>query len=157
METARLTLHEVGEGDAAFLVTLRTDPIVRRYLGGPMTVDEATSQTELTVRYAQGLFVVTRRDNGEPIGLVMLHPGHGGTEISYQFIPSSWSQGFASEAVRCVMEHAFESEGITELLAVTQTANERSRRLLERLGGAQSEPFEEFGEPQTLYRVRRLP
>jgi RimJ/RimL family protein N-acetyltransferase len=155
VETARLTLHEVGEDDAAFLVTMRTDPAVRRYLGGPMSVDEATAQTELTVRYAQGLFVVTRHADRERIGLVMLHPGHGGTEISYQFAPSSWSQGFASEAVRCVVEYAFEFDGITELLAVTQTANARSRRLLERLGATESDHFEEFGEPQTLYRVWR--
>jgi ribosomal-protein-alanine N-acetyltransferase len=146
----------VGADDAAFLISLRTDPEVRRYLGGAMTVEAATKQTELTIGYAHWLWVATRRDNGDPIGLVMLHAGHGGTEVSYQFHPSSWSQGFATEAVRCVVEHAFDAEGITELLAVTQTANERSRRLLERVGFSASEQFEEFGEPQTLYRMPRI-
>ena len=71
------------------------------------------------------------------------------------FLPSSWKQGFASEAVRCVIDHAFDSEGIDELIAVTQTGNESSCRLLERLGMKACEQFEEFGEQQTLYRAQR--
>jgi len=102
-----------------------------------------------------GSFVAERRDTEESIGLVVLHPGHGGTEVSYEFLPSSWKQGFATEAVRCVIDHAFRSEGIEELIAVTQSANEPSRRLLERLGMTASEQFEEFGEQQTLYRAQR--
>jgi RimJ/RimL family protein N-acetyltransferase len=154
LETPRLTLRGVVEDDAAFLVALRTDPAVRRYLGGPLTPDEAKALGELTIAHPRGLFVATRRDNHESIGLVMLHPGHGGTEISYQFLPSSWSRGFAAEAVRCVIDYAFVTEGIDELLAVTQSANERSRRLLERLGLTATEQFEEFGELQSLYRAR---
>jgi RimJ/RimL family protein N-acetyltransferase len=155
LATPRLTLREVGPDDAALLVALRTDPDVRRYLGGPMTVEAATTMADVNVVLSRGLFVATRMDSQESIGLVMLHRGHGGTEISYQFLPSAWSLGFAAEAVRCVMYYAFDREGIGELLAVTQTANERSRRLLLRLGFAVGEQFEEFGEPQTLYRARR--
>jgi RimJ/RimL family protein N-acetyltransferase len=40
------------------------------------------------------------------------------------------------------------------LIAVTQTANARSRRLLERLGMTAAEEFEEFGAQQTLYRAQ---
>jgi [ribosomal protein S5]-alanine N-acetyltransferase len=155
VETERLTLRALGDGDAALLVALRTDAAVRRYLGGPMDVATAVRHAELTVAYPEGLFVAERRGTGESIGLVMLHPGHGGTEVSYQFLPSSWKQGFASEAVRCVIDHAFDTDGIDELIAVTQTANEASRRLLELLGMTASEQFEEFGEQQTLYRAQR--
>jgi RimJ/RimL family protein N-acetyltransferase len=155
LETPRLALREVAEGDEALLVALRTDSEVRRYLGGPMTLDAATASAELTISYAHWLYVVTRNDSRESIGLVMLHAGHGGTEISYQFIPSSWSHGFASEAAGRLVQYAFESAGIEALIAVTQSANDRSRRLLERLGFAAVEAFEEFGEQQTLYRAAR--
>ena len=149
LETRRLLLRAVDEGDAEFLVALRTDPTVRRYLGGAMRPDAATAVVE------GNTFVVTLRASLEPIGLVMLHPGHGGTEISFEFLPSSWSQGFASEAVRRVIDFAFDAGGLAELLAVTQTANVRSCRLLERLGMTACEAFEEFGEQQRLYRARR--
>lgn len=155
LETPRLTLRDLSEDDAALLIALRTDPAVRRYLGGPMTLDAATTQAQVNISRSRRLFVASRQDTQESIGLVMLHHGHGGTEISYQFLPSSWSQGFAAEAVRCVIDDAFDSGGIGELLAVTQTANERSRRLLERLGLTAGEQFEEFGKQQTLYRMRR--
>ena len=155
LETARLTLREVGADDVALLIALRTDPEVRRYLGGPMSLDEATAMAALNISYSHGKFVATRRDSQEPIGLVLIHAGHGGTEISYQFLPSSWSQGLATEAVRCVMDHAFDTEEIEELLIVTQTANERSRRLIERLGLTAGEQFDEHGEQQTIYRMRR--
>jgi ribosomal-protein-alanine N-acetyltransferase len=155
MRTDRLTLRELGNGDTALLVALRTDEDVRRYLGGATDIAMAARLADVNISHPQGLFVAERRDTEESIGLVMLHPGHGGTEISYQFLPSSWKQGFASEALRCVIDHAFDSEGIDELIAVTQTANEPSRRLLERLGMTASEQFEEFGEQQTLYRMQR--
>ena len=155
MRTERLTLRELGSGDTALLVALRTDEAVRRYLGGAMDAATTTRLVEVSISNPHGFFVVERQDTEESIGLVMLHPGHGGTEISYQFLPSSWKQGFAFEAVRCVIDHAFGSEEIDELIGVTQTANEPSRRLLERLGMTASEQFEEFGEQQTLYRSRR--
>ena len=155
MRTERLTLRELGRGDMALLVALRTDEAVRRYLGGAIDATTAAQLAEVTLSHPKGLFVAERRDTEEAIGLVILHPGHGGTEVSYQFLPSSWKQGFASEAVRCVIDHAFDSEGIDELIAVTQTGNESSCRLLERLGMKACEQFEEFGEQQTLYRAQR--
>jgi ribosomal-protein-alanine N-acetyltransferase len=153
LETSRLVLRELNAHDMELLIALRVDPEVRRFLGGPMSLDEAKSMAELNIAYPMGKFVAERRDNQESIGLVLLHPGHGGTEISYQFLSSSWAQGFASEAVRCVMDYAADAEGISELIAVTQTANERSCRLLERLGLSAAEQFEEFGEQQTRYRT----
>jgi ribosomal-protein-alanine N-acetyltransferase len=120
-----------------------------------MDVASADRLAEMNISYPHGLFVAERRDTGESIGLVLLHAGHGGTEVSYQFLPSSWKQGLAAEAVRCVVDYAFASEGIAELIAVTQTANEPSRRLLERLGMTASGQFEEFGEQQSLYRLQR--
>jgi ribosomal-protein-alanine N-acetyltransferase len=137
------------------LIALRTDPTVRRYLGGPMTHEAAAALAHFNIAHPHWLFAVTRRDRGETIGLVMLHPGHGGTEVSYQFLPSACSQGLASEAVQRVVDYAFDAGGIEELLAVTQTANERSCRLLGRLGMTVSEEFEEFGARQTLYKAHR--
>jgi len=155
MRTEHLTLREPETGDTALLVALRTDEAVRKHLGGAIDVAMAAQLAEVNISHPHGLFVAERRDTKESIGLVMLHPGHGGTEVSYQFLPSSWKQGFASEALRCVIDHAFDSEGIDELIAVTQTANGPSRRLLERIGMTASEQFEEFGEQQTLYRAQR--
>jgi hypothetical protein len=47
--TARLTLREVEPRDAALLIALRTDADVRRYLGGPMTLDAATAMADVNI------------------------------------------------------------------------------------------------------------
>src|SRR5579862_8928305 len=114
MRTERLTLRTLGNGDKDLLVALRTDAAVRRYLGGPMDVATATQLAEANIAYPNGLFVAERQDTGQSIGLVLLHAGHGGTEVSYQFLPSSWKQGLAFEAVRGVVDHAFGAEEVDE-------------------------------------------
>jgi RimJ/RimL family protein N-acetyltransferase len=50
------------------------------------------------------------------------------------------------------MLHTF-GRGTSELLAVTQAANQRSCRLLERLGLTVDHEFEEFGALQRLYKA----
>jgi RimJ/RimL family protein N-acetyltransferase len=50
LETSRLVLREVNADDAGLLVALRVDPEVRRFLGGPMSLDEAKSMAELSYR-----------------------------------------------------------------------------------------------------------
>jgi len=155
LQTPRVVLREPEPGDLSFLVALRTDPDVRRYLGGALADDAAAALAQLNLSRPDGFFVVERRDEGVPVGVVLLHEGHGGTEVSYQFAPDSWGRGFAAEAVGCVVDHAFAAEGIDELLAVTQVANGRSRRLLDRLGFTPVDEFEEFDEPQVRYTRKR--
>jgi RimJ/RimL family protein N-acetyltransferase len=44
---------------------------------------------------------------------------------------------------------------LPRIIAVTQEANERSRRLLSALGMRMVDRYEEFGAPQTVYAVDR--
>jgi ribosomal-protein-alanine N-acetyltransferase len=58
--------------------------------------------------------------------------------IAYVFASRYWGQGYASEAVRAMMEELVEDFGVRRFLAVFKRANVRSQRLLERLGFAQA-------------------
>jgi [ribosomal protein S5]-alanine N-acetyltransferase len=57
------------------------------------------------------------------------------TELGYTLDPSTWGQGFASEAARCVREYARDVLGLPYTVSAILPSNARSRRVAER-GGA---------------------
>ncbi|MGW4164643.1 GNAT family N-acetyltransferase [Streptomyces sp. NPDC004788] len=149
--TERLVLRPVRPRDLPVMTRLWTDPEVRRHLGGPVT--------EAVVRIRQRRIVgapqcraVERAADGVVVGLVTVErAGRGGeTEVSYQFLPEHWGQGYAREAVAAAVARALEDT--PSVVAVTQEANMRSRRLLEAVGMTHAESFVEHDAHQVLYR-----
>lgn len=104
----------------------------------------------------RGAFSVTLRANGTVVGGVQLEPDSrraGRIEVSYQLLPEHWGFGYGREAVAAAVAWAREAttpDG-SEVVAVTQEANARSRRLLESIGMEQAEGFVEWGAAQVLY------
>ncbi|NBM21069.1 GNAT family N-acetyltransferase [Streptomyces sp. GC420] len=156
MTTARLVLRPVGERDVPVVSRLATDPEVRRYLGGPVP-GERLGELERGCVGLPGLFAVVRAADTAVLGTVRLgRPGERfgpGTEVSYQLLPEHWERGYAGEAVGCAVAWAL--TGAHRVVAVTQEANTRSRRLLETVGLRLADSFEQWGAPQVMYSVER--
>ncbi|MFE0106181.1 GNAT family N-acetyltransferase [Streptomyces sp. NPDC059009] len=157
--TARLTLRPVEEPDVPVLMPLWTHPDVRRHLGGPVP-REVIEARRARAAGAPGVFTVVRTADGAPLGLVTVRPdGHDGrTEVGYLFLPDHWGRGYAREAVAAAVDWAL-AEGPPakvpgEVVAVTQAANTRSRRVLEGLGAQLTDRFVEFEAPQLMYVFR---
>ncbi|WP_281155496.1 GNAT family N-acetyltransferase [Streptomyces sp. HYC2] len=150
LTTRRLLLRPVEPDDVPAHRPLWTDPEVRRHLGGPVPPDTVRVREQGCVG-APGLLTIVDKEDGAVLGSVLVEPGAraGRTEVSYQLLPEYWGHGYAHEAVAAVAGRAAEGE---ELVAVTQAANARSRRLLEALGAVPVERFVEWGRPQILYR-----
>lgn len=55
-------------------------------------------------------------------------------EIGYGLLPAFLNQGFATEAVRALIEWAFEQTEVTGVLAKTESTNQASIRVLEKAG-----------------------
>ncbi len=155
--TERLRLRPADEADKPVLVELLTDPEVRRYLGGPVDDETVEQFRGSVVGERPDSFVVEHREDGVAVGVVTLGRDREreDLEVSYQFVPSVWGQGVAFEAVEAVLAWAWPRNPDASIIAVTQTANERSLRLLDRLGFVAEREFEEFDAPQTLLRLRR--
>lgn len=157
LTTARLVLRPIEAGDVPAMTRLWTDEDVRRHLGGPVDKETLRVREEHCVG-ARGAFSVTLRTAGAVIGGVQLEPDSrraGRTEVSYQLLPEHWGFGYGREAVAVavawVREATTSSAGSEEVVAVTQEANARSRRLLESIGMEQTETFVEWGAAQVLY------
>ena len=55
-------------------------------------------------------------------------------EIMWRFVSSAWGNGFATEAARAALDDGFEHHDFPEVLSFTVQDNERSWRVMERLG-----------------------
>ena len=76
-------------------------------------------------------------------------------EISYQFAPEVWGQGYAKEAIQPALVFLSEQGELQSIIAETQRKNIRSCRLLEALGFKMRESLIRFHQPQMVY-VKQL-
>jgi RimJ/RimL family protein N-acetyltransferase len=67
-------------------------------------------------------------------GCGLMQRGEGIPEIGYWFGVPFWGQGFATEAARAVIDHAFTDLGHAALQAGARVSNPASRRVLEKCG-----------------------
>jgi RimJ/RimL family protein N-acetyltransferase len=89
------------------------------------------------------------------MGALFLKRERDELEVGYLFLPEYWGRGLAFEAVGALLRWVSETCTDKEIVAVTQTANERSVRLLARLGFTERQRMEEFGAEQAVL-VRQL-
>ncbi|MCX4469925.1 GNAT family N-acetyltransferase [Micromonospora sp. NBC_01655] len=153
VRTERLVLREIRSSDMAVLERMWRDPVMRRYLGGPVS-DEVVAQRRVS-DHTGGLMVAV--NSGEAVG--WCHLGRyrtGDLELSYVFLPEWWGRGYAREACAAAIGLAFNRfPDDVRLIAVAQEANLRSVRLLEALGMVRIDAFEEFDARQVLYAIDR--
>ena len=74
-------------------------------------------------------------------------------ELLFGLLPDYWGEGFVTEAAREVLRHGFEEAGITRVIAATDTPNQRSVRLLMRLGMLFQERREWHGLDTVFYQL----
>lgn len=134
LKTKRLTLRAARPSDAEAIVALIND---RRIAENMATVPHPYTLADAEAFIAQAtdkpLFVITlaggRIVGGGGIGLRA--KGH---EIGYWIGVPHWGHGYATEAARAFIDHAFGDLGYTELLAGARVSNPASRRVLEKCG-----------------------
>src|SRR5437764_1367293 len=85
-------------------------------------------------------------------------------EIGWRLTRAYWGQGYATEAARAALDDGFGRLGLDEIVAFTLPINQRSRRVMERLGMSRDpvDDFEHPGVPEghqmrrhVLYRLHR--
>ena len=134
IETERLLLRRFRPEDAIAFHVILSEPQAMAYWSTPPHREFA--ETENWVRST-----IVAVEAGEADDFVAIHEGtiigkaglwHG-NEIGMIFAPGSWGQGFASEAVRGIIGRA-RARGMASIRADVDPRNERSLRLLTRLG-----------------------
>lgn len=157
LKTDRCSIYEMKESDIEEVRILFTDKDVRTYLGGVYDKAEAERKLHHMMMVNHQSLAVRRTNDSSLLGLIEIGPYHNGTEqeISYQFVPAVWGQGYAKEAIQAVLIFLSEQGELQSIIAETQKKNIRSCRLLEALGFTLRESLIRFHQPQKVY-VKRL-
>jgi ribosomal-protein-alanine N-acetyltransferase len=143
IETERLLLHEFTADDAPFVLRLVNEPAFLRYIGdrGVRNLEDARryiadGPVAGYERHGHGLMRVVRKADGAGIGMcgVLKRDALPDPDLGFSFFPEYWSQGYALEAGRGILDHARGTLGLGRILAITTVDNEPSMRLLARLG-----------------------
>ncbi len=134
MRTSRLLLRRRRIEDLEPLSAINADPVVMEHFPAPLSSEQSAA--------------------------LMFFPA---VELGWRLAREFWGRGIASEAAGAVIGYAFQTLGLSELLAYTAVLNLRSQRVMERLG-MQRNPDEDFLHPklpaghplapQVLYRLR---
>jgi RimJ/RimL family protein N-acetyltransferase len=148
LRTDRLLLVPLADEHLELEVELDADPEVMRYLTGrARTRDEVTATHALRMARADkvdglGYWMAFRRADDEFAGLMMLPPAHGPdqpddpavAELGYRLVRRHWRQGFAGEASRALLRHAFDTVGQHRVIAQTMAVNAASRAVMAAVG-----------------------
>ncbi len=143
LETKRLRLRPLEEADIPALHSFWTQPDVRRYLWDNVIItmervaEIVAESTAFFAKFGSGFFAIESKDDP---GALLGFCGHrqfedGETvELLYGILPEHSGEGRVTEAAMEVMRHGFEDCGFEKVIAVTDTPNQKSVNVMQRLG-----------------------
>ena len=145
LETERLLLRAMREGDAPALFAIYGDPEVMRYAGDEPFPDQATvsvmlrSVARLLAAGESLEWAVVEKAGGQLIGTCGLHSfdeEHDAAEVGCMLARAAWGRGVMREVLPELFRYAQQTLGVRLLRADIDAPNLRSVRLFERLGFA---------------------
>jgi ribosomal-protein-alanine N-acetyltransferase len=174
LETDRLILRGFTDADRAPFAAINADVEVMAFMS--RRLDRAASDAfldRILERWAAdgyGLWALDRKHDRRFIGFAGLSetgfraPFTPAIEVGWRLARAAWGHGYATEAGAAALRFGLEVLGRDEIVSFTATGNERSRRVMERLGMTR-DPADDFDYPlvapdhsirrQVLYRLAR--
>jgi RimJ/RimL family protein N-acetyltransferase len=176
LRTPRLLLREWHDDDREPFAAMCGDPEVRRYYYRPPAGRAACDawidrMRRHSTEHGFAYWAVGIPDHPACIGALgltrVLSPAFRfapAVEIGWRLARPHWGKGYATEAARAVLDDGFGRLGLDEIVAFTVPANDRSWRVMQRLGMSR-DPADDFDHPSVperhklrrhvLYRIRR--
>jgi RimJ/RimL family protein N-acetyltransferase len=147
--TVALRTVELGDGDALHAVF--TEPGVRQYLFDDILLTREATQKHVVAARDHGAWVICL--DGAVVGLVSLRPVAVDRELIIAVSERCWGRGMAFAAAEAVLRHGFDVMKLRRILAGVDLPNERSHRLMTRLGFV---PMGETDGPKYRARIYQL-
>jgi RimJ/RimL family protein N-acetyltransferase len=175
LETERLRLRNWQPSDREPFAQINADPRVMEFFPRRLTREESDAMVDRIESYFRakgfGLYAAELRGDRRFIGYVGLHTptfeAHFTpcVEIGWRLAFDAWGRGLATEGAAAVARCAFENLGLKEIVSFTVPANQRSIRVMEKIGMTRdvAEDFEHpnlpVGHPlrrHVLFRLRNF-
>lgn len=144
LETERLILRETRLSDAPELFVNYSDIDVMRQMGGELhtTIEETVDMIRRYHGwYSQKVLVrwgISLKDGDDKllgtVGIQEFDDDANKVELGYELNKDYWGQGIMSEALLKILHYCFDTLEVQRVEAGTDGINERSHKLLNRLG-----------------------
>jgi RimJ/RimL family protein N-acetyltransferase len=143
LQTPRLILRSLEASDVADVFAVFSDPMVMRYWDGAVMatlhdsmayIDQIHHGFRRRELFQWGIADATTNAIIGTCTLTHCSTSHQRSEIGFAIRQERWGQGLGSEAVAAIVAFAFDTLGLHRIEADVDPRNERSLRLLERLG-----------------------
>ncbi|MBK8051428.1 MAG: GNAT family N-acetyltransferase [Anaerolineales bacterium] len=143
LTTPRLGLRPLTLADTDFVFQHFADPLVAKYLmDAPPLTDRA--EAEAIIRFYlepeaknRNRWGIALGPAGPLIGTCGFHKwdqDHHHAEVGYDLSPEHWGQGYMAEALHAALDCGFARMNLHRVDAMVYVENERSVRLLQKLG-----------------------
>ncbi|MBI4325209.1 MAG: GNAT family N-acetyltransferase [Chloroflexi bacterium] len=170
----RVRLRQWMDTDVEPFAAMNADAEVMEFFPQPLTVEQSLALLEKLKRSiaARGWGLWAVEVDGDLAGFTGLaEPSFEAhftpcVEMGWRFRRKFWGHGFALEAAQVALRFAFASLRLREVVSFTARLNQRSQRLMQRLGMTCS-PLDDFGHPMlpdghtlrchVLYRIQNTP
>jgi len=143
IETDRLVLRRLSIENAPFIFELVNGTPFLQFIGdkGVRTLDDARDYilkgpVDSYERFGFGLYLCEMKDTRAPIGMCGLIKRDylEDVDIGFAFLPEFWGKGYCYEAASAVLAMGRSTHGLDRIVAITSVDNDRSIRVLEKLG-----------------------
>lgn len=177
LHSERLILRPLAAADVDLTVELMTDPAAMKYWGPVLSADVAASRQPSFMQRGGdggiGIWCVDDRVSQEKLGWALLLPlapegddtdwdmvvegdwPDGDVEIGYMLKPAAWGKGLATEACARMLQFAFESTPLMEVVAVTAPDNAASQNVLRKCGFIDEGLRQAYGSQSPAFRITR--
>ena len=159
LATPRLRLRLWQDEDLEPYAALNADPRVREFFPSLQTRRQSADSMRFIRRHWQrhgfGLWAVEVIGGAPFIGFIGLSvppfdaPFMPCVELGYRLAFEHWGRGYATEGSRAAIRFGFSTVGLSEIVAMTSVGNQRSRRVMERLGMSRN-PADDFDHPNIV-------
>jgi RimJ/RimL family protein N-acetyltransferase len=152
IETTRLILRPWRDTDLPLFAEQNADPVVMRYLVGPLTRAQSDDYAAQAARHlaetGYGKWAVEAPGVAPFIGAVGLSRVKfeasftPAVEVAWRLHRNYWGRGYATEAARAAIEDGFTRVGLSEIVALTALGNLASQRVMQRVGMTRTIEFD---------------
>lgn len=140
----RLGFRRWKPEDIPLFAALNSDPQVMEYFPSTQTLAQTTDRVRRIhddfAQHGWGLYATDILDNQEFIGFIgFLYADFPAdftpcNEIGWRLKKSAWGKGYATEGAKRCLQHGFEQLGFTEVYSITALQNQRSEKVMQKIG-----------------------
>lgn len=143
LETDRLIIQKLTKEDAPFFYDLVNDESWKRFIGdrNVNTIQDAEDYLTNKImasyqKFGFGFYLVIEKETNNSIGIsgFIKRDELEHVDVGFAFLPLGRRKGYAFESTKALMEYGQRELNFSTVLAIANNNNERSHRLLEKLG-----------------------